>query len=350
MRDELISILKSAGKETEMYKSSDGSEVLVLPYGGRVLGLFAPGSQENFYWTHPALESAEAAKEFLGSEAWQNTGGDRTWLAPEIDTFLPNYPKLDAYVQQRSLDPGNYKIEKCCGGFKLVSDMTISISRLKTTVDLKISKSFGPAPNPLRYERGLTGLEGVSYAGYTQFATLELADSSKDTKAAVGLWNLVEMPWGGDLIIPTYSRTEPKVIFGEIPDSDLVISDNLILYKMNCDVSAKIGIRAVATCGRVGYIHKTGDQWALIIRNFAVNPSGEYVDVPWDDPDYRGYSTQACNVDIEGIKWNELEYHIPGIGAGTGQTRVDDQAQVWAYRGSLDALKKIAGVLLTPNL
>lgn len=91
----LTQVLNRVGKPTKLFKSSDGTRVLVLPYGGRVLGLFAPGSEENFYWTHTALNSPESAREFYGGDQWHNSGGDRTWLAPEADLFFPNFPKLD---------------------------------------------------------------------------------------------------------------------------------------------------------------------------------------------------------------------------------------------------------------
>ena len=92
MQEKLSEILSSVGKPTISFKSSDRSEVLVLPYGGRVLGLFAPGSDKNFYWTNTALQSVESAREFYSVEQWHNSGGDRTWFAPEIDLFFPNYP------------------------------------------------------------------------------------------------------------------------------------------------------------------------------------------------------------------------------------------------------------------
>ena len=56
-----------------------------------MLGLFAPGSEENFYWTNPALRSVEA-RAFYAGDDWHNSGGDRTWLAPEVDVFLPDFP------------------------------------------------------------------------------------------------------------------------------------------------------------------------------------------------------------------------------------------------------------------
>jgi len=108
MLKSLINILNSVGKVTELYESHDGSRVLMLPHGGRILGLFAPHHEDNFYWTHPALASVETARAFYESGEWQNSGGDRTWLAPEADIFFPNFPALDKYWQPRQLDPGNW--------------------------------------------------------------------------------------------------------------------------------------------------------------------------------------------------------------------------------------------------
>jgi len=86
----LIQVLKRVGKPTKIFRSTDGTHVLVLPYGGRVLGLYSPGNEENFYWTHTALEAADSARAFYASDQWHNSGGDRTWLAPEADLLIPH--------------------------------------------------------------------------------------------------------------------------------------------------------------------------------------------------------------------------------------------------------------------
>ena len=207
-------------------------------------------------------------------------------------------------------------------------------------------KSVGPAPNPLRYEKGLD-LAGIEYAGYTQNTSLELLNDSVHKEVEVGLWNLVQMPHGGDLLIPTYSRSEPKIYFGHIPSEDLSVSDHLVRYRMRQEGEHKLGVRAVATTGRVGYLFGTGDRWSLIVRNFFVNPSGEYVDVPWGDTEDRGYATQACNVNSQLGSFSELEYHIPAIGKPTGHLRCDDTTQVWAFRGSQTRIASITRTLLT---
>jgi hypothetical protein len=339
----LIENLESAGKQTEVFQCQDGSSVLVLHHGGRVLGLFALGSTENFYWTNPALDSAESARQFYASDAWHNSGGDRTWFAPEIDLSFPNYPDRDVYFQQRSFDPGSFAVAQQDGGFKLVSKFEIANYRTKKQFSLELSKWLGPASNPLRYERNLD-LGDLEYAGYTQYASLKLLSDQEDSR--VGLWSLVQMPHGGELLIPTYSRTEPRLLFGSIPAEDLVAEDHVIRYRMRQTGEHKIAVRAVATTGRVGYTYQSNDRWALIIRNFAINPSGEYVDTPWDDLDDLGYGTQACNVNSELGQFSELEYHIPAIGVGTGRNQCDDETQVWAFRGSESSVRKAAETLL----
>jgi hypothetical protein len=342
-------VLSAVGKQTEQFESSDGTRVLILPYGGRILGLFTSDDDENFYWTNTALDSVETAKELYESGQWHNSGGDRTWLAPEVDLFFPNFPDLNPYFQQRSLDPGKYEVVKTGDSFKLINRLAVNFSRYKQDLNLEITKSIGPAPNPLRYEHDIDP-DSIRYAGYTQFTSLELVEASEDTKIQVGLWNLVQMPHGGDLILPTYSKVEPKIYFGSIPQEDISASNHLLIYKMKQEGEHKIGVRAVATTGRIGYLYPADQSWALIVRNFCVNPSGEYIDVPWKDTADLGYSTQACNVNSGLGQFSELEYHIPAIGGGTGLTRFDDQAQVWAFRGTRESILQVAKILLSPEL
>ncbi len=95
---------------------------------------------------------------------------------------------------------------------------------------------------------------------------------------------------------------------------------------------------AVATTGRVGYLYQQGDKWSLVVRNFFVNPSGEYVDVPKNDPDDLGYSVNAVSVDGALGDFCELEYHVPARGrAGSGREggQCVDISQLWAFRGNL---------------
>jgi hypothetical protein len=348
MIDDLIQNLRRVEKPTEVYSTADGARVLVLPYGGRVLGLFAPGNDENFFWTHPALAAAGTAREFYASKQWHNSGGDRTWLAPEIDFFFPDFPDLTRYWQPRELDPGNYQARKENGQLELVNRLTLTLSRSKQAVELEITKALGPAPNPLRHEQGLAGLEGVEYAGYTLRTSLRLLSNRAEDSLLVGLWNLLQLPNGGELFIPTCGKTEPNILFGMITSEDLSVQEYLVRYKMGAAGGQKLGLRAVATAGRVGYLYRAGEGFALVIRNFFVNLSGEYVDVPWGNTEDLGYAVQACNINNELGSFSELEYHVPAIGHGTGSSRAEDTSQVWAFRGPLHQIRQVMRSLLSP--
>jgi hypothetical protein len=345
----LLEVLTAVGKPPRVVTNPDGTTVLLLPYGGRVLGLFGPNSDDNFYWTNPALNSVDTARAFYSSSEWQNSGGDRTWLAPEVDIFLPKFPDTKTYWQPRELDPGNYTAAEHDGALELVNELKPRLSRSGREVQLRITKGVAPAANPLRFERNID-LAGVTYAGYTQHTRLEMLDNHASDGPMVGLWNLVQMPHGGDLLIPVYSKTEPTVWFGQILPDDLLVKDHLIRYKMRASGEHKMGVRAVATTGRVGYLYDAGAAAALIVRNFRVNPSGEYVDVPWKAPEDLGYSTQACNVNSALGAFSELEYHIPAIGGKTRSYRCDDAAQVWAFRGPKERIRAVAQCLLSAEI
>lgn len=340
----LVNTLRLAGHPAKVLKTADGTRLLLLPHGARVLGLFAPQSDANFYWTNPSLRSVKTAAAFFASEAWHNSGGDRTWLAPEVDIFLPDFPRLEHYSQPRSLDPGHYRLIDGKDGILLENRLNVRLSRLNINVSLKIVKSFGPASNPLRNERGID-MRGVEYAGYTQRTSLELTGAGRTArKVRVGLWNLVQLPHGGELLLPTFSRCEPYRNFstvGTIPPADLAVGERLIRYRMRQKGEHKISLRAASVTGRAGYLLASGKQWSLVIRNYSVNPSGEYVDVPWDEPTWPGFAVQACNVDSALGSFSELEYHVPAIGRDTGSIRCEDISQIWAFRGPQKPLLQI---------
>ncbi len=347
---ELITTLKAVGKPTEVYQTDDGTRLLILPYGGRILGVFAPASEENFLWTNSALESRESAAAFYASDDWQNSGGDRTWLAPEVDFFFPAFPNVDiaGYWQPRGLDPGNYEVVKAGHGVKLINQLKLDGFRSKKRATLEIAKSVASAPNPLRHDKTIqTG--AVEYAGHTLVTSLKILDSSPNDAPLVGLWSLTQMPHRGELFVPTYFKSDPKIYFGLVdpPEDELVVSDRLVRFKMRAPGEHKIGVRALATTGRIGYRYPTGKQEALIVRNFSVNPSGEYADVPWTDPEDKGYSTQACSVNSRWGMFSELEYHAPAIGGATGQGQMEDRSQLWAFRGAPQDIEKIARRLLS---
>ena len=351
--ERLAEILDAVGKTVELLTGPDGTRILVLPHGGRILGLFAGGCGENFLWTNPALRAVDSARAFFLSDQWCNSGGDRTWLAPEVDFFLPRFPDTTEYFQPRQLDPGRYRCTRDGGGVRLENRLTLRSYRTEEDIDLRIVKHVEPAANPLRCERKQAAPEGLRFAGYTLRSTLELSNRETQARLIVtaGLWQLLQLPHGGRMLIPTYARSEPKVYFGAIPDGDLAVEDRLVRFVMRGPGEHKIGVRALAVTGRVGYVYRSGSERSLVVRNFGVNPSATYADVPWDDLDDLGYAVQACSVCNERLgSFSELEYHVPAIGGRLGPAHCEDVSQVWAFRGAADAVRRLAGLLLGSNV
>jgi Family of unknown function (DUF6786) len=346
--NELVNVLSDVGKAPVQQVHPDGSRLVLLPYGARVLGLFAPGSDENFLWVHPALASTASAEAFFRSGDWHNTGGDRTWLAPEVDVFFPQYPDTAVWKVPRELDPGAYQVIEESPTIKLAAKVAVTLSRSQEKVRARITKHWSPAPNPLRYEPIWTALGDITYAGYTQETCLEMLPGS-DGAASIALWNLVCVPNGGEVLIPTHTRAEPEIYWGTIKATDLKVTNHLVRFRTGGAGIQKIGVRACASTGRLGYLHESDDAWTLIVRNFRVNPSGEYIDVPGQRstaPDAMGFSTQACNVQTGDWDYCELEHHFPAVSFALGQTLSVDTSQIWAFRGPQDAVETVARSLL----
>jgi hypothetical protein len=76
----LIDHLARAEKPPDVFDTPETGRMLVLPEYGRVLGLYAGDSEENFFWTNPALATAVSATEFFRRDGWLNPGGDRSQL------------------------------------------------------------------------------------------------------------------------------------------------------------------------------------------------------------------------------------------------------------------------------
>jgi len=346
MDKRLVHNLAEAGKSTETLKFPDGSEVIVLPYGGRILGLFAEGDARNFYWIHPALRKSATARAFFSSGKWQNTGGERTWLGPEVDFFLPRFPDPTGYRPPPPLDAGTYRVSKKAGVLGLALTFTVTSYRRSVSLKLRLAKSIEPAADPLRAERDFLRPKGLKFAGYTLRTHLQFA-GAPDPAASVGIWSLTQMPQGGAMIAPTYGPVRPLLYFGKMGRRDLAVKPSFLRCRMREGGYYKIGLRAVSTTGRIGYFHESPDSTQLVIRNFFGNPSGDYVDAPSSDPSDAGYGVQFCNVsDKELGNFSELEYHVPAIGGPAGKASMEDVAQVWAYRGERAELALVARKLL----
>ncbi len=243
MLSHLSRAIAVAGKAVELFAMPDGTRLLLLPYGARLVGLYAADNDESFYWNNPLLEHAESARTLFAGSGWHNTGGDRTWIAPELDTFFPDADSKQ-YWQPRQLDMSDYAVERTGGGIQLSRPMALHLARANRDVRLRLTKWFGPAANPLRYERDMAAVAAfVQYAGYTQRVAVHCLDEAAQPPPAVGIWNLLQLPAGGEMLVPLYSRTVPQKCFGDVPADRVTIEDHLLRVRADFAGSHKIAVK-----------------------------------------------------------------------------------------------------------
>jgi hypothetical protein len=335
--------LSQAGRPAETLAFADGSRLLVLPAGGRVLGLFAPGGEESFLWANPALETAQSAAAYLAREGWPNPGGDRTWLAPEVELFIADLGRPgETYAVPPALDPGHWTLAAASASALTLTNQTrLRLRRAGGEIGVRIGKSLSPADNPLS-GTPLAGA-GLRCAGYTQVTTLEVEPGAG---ARLGLWNLLQLPPPGEMLVATRGPAAPRQVFGVLAADELTLEPRLVRWRMGGPgVDAKIALRAPGLTGRAGYLGagpRPGEA-DLVVREFEVDPGGEYVDALWEPPHETGWAFQACCVRTGAERFNELEYHAPAA-AGGGVTR--DESRVWAFRGPEAAIQQAAELLL----
>jgi hypothetical protein len=163
----------------------------------------------------------------------------------------------------------------------------------------------------------------------------------------MGLWNLPVLPAPGKLIVPTWRRAEILDYLEPIRGHQMAVSERSIRFTVDGQDRYKVGLRAVAVKGRAGYMRQLNDERStLVVRNFFVNPSGSYVNQPWENPDDLGYAFQAYNDDGGSSSFGEMEYHSTAVGGDSGHMEHRDRSQVWAFRRPADSITAIAEHLL----
>jgi len=345
-KSDLSSALDLAGHPLIELGDLRGS-LLILPYGARVLGLFSISS-ENFYWVNPMLVNAMDAKTFFTSAGWKNSGGDRTWIAPEINLFVKdsNDP-WNSYDVPASIDPGNYSIHSDNGALMMINHADITFHNLKKESKVEIKKVIRLAENPFCYEKNAQKIiQNVEYIGYEQCTSLRLL-SMQEEGIRLGIWNLIQLPASGYIIIPTVTKSQPYDYFEKTTSSHIHIAPRYIRFLIDGKERHKIGIKAASLVGRIGYIRSAENgKKSLLVRNFPINPSGKYVDTPWDNPSDFGYAIQCYNDDGELGKFGEMEYHTPAIGYETKMDSYEDRSQIWAFWGDGKSIDNICRYLL----
>lgn len=329
----LLNSLKAAGHEPILLRE----KVVVLPFGGRVIGLY-PDKSFNVLWVNPELYSGESARSFFAGEGWLNIGGDRSWISPEIDTNFGDPERgMESYDVPKTIDPAAYNVTSCEeASLTLETTMDVLFRRSKQQCKLELMKQVSLLEKP-----PIELAENISFAGYTVKCILR-TESEVSDEIRPGIWNLLQIPGKSQVIIPVKEKTKPRTFFGK---PIYTAGKNLIACDVHTSLSFKFGIHAEKSKGFMLSINPTTEPASLIVRIFNVGEKSLYADVPLDDPADSGYMQQVYVDDGALGGFGELEYHSPAIG-GERQREIHDICEIWAFTGAENTLREIAKSLL----
>ena len=325
----------------------NGVTIIVSQRGGRIFGPFLSKDSESIFWTNDAFARPDTFKEFLRSGNW-NIGGDRMWIAPEIQYHVPDRSDFWGSVfWPEQVDPGTYSLEQPQSGqWRLSQDMVLEAYNLASgQKELHLERSIRQVEDPLRNVTVYPDLiDGVLFAGYEQVVTL--SEGKRDDIVSEA-WSLTQLNSGGVLVIPASPRVEYTDYYQPIDESHQTIYPDHVRLKITGDRQYKVGYKAAQVFGRLAYYnHLDDDRAYLIVRNFFNNPSMPYAEEPDHTPGCRGHSIHVYNDDGNAGGFGELECNLQTIGGETGRSRSTDQLVLWLYIGAPDRVKEVGLHLL----
>jgi hypothetical protein len=304
MPNSLIEKLSSQNYSPLVLSSSTGATLVLLPFGGRIIGAFPPNSSENALWVNEALFDR---KKFLENPKWKNSGGDRTWLSPERELFIADLtrPPEETYAVPEAFDPGNYQI------------LAQSSKKIVLAVEANVLSHLTKEQAKVRITKEIEILEDPN----------SLLTETK--KLCLGLWSLAQLAAPGKILIGTKHRASFTTYFGEDKSNRVEVKDRCVSFGVTAREAHKIGVKADCLTGKIDYVRELNSDLCLLYsKTIAIDPAGPYVDTPWLDPADTGYVVQCYNDDGTYGNFGELEYHTPAIGGSTRRTEYRDLCAV----------------------
>ena len=329
----LVDALHGAGKGVEVL----GDRVAILPFSGRVLGIF-PTPDVNVLWTNTALEGPDTAKALWAEDGWINPGGIRAWISPECETHVSDPGRFwDTYVVPSTVDPGNYRVsttdEK---SVSLEIEMQPMFYRHGIEVPLHLHRKFS-----LMESAGMAIPSEVAFAGIKIESVLSFIGDGPDG-VRPGLWTLVQVPGGGEIRVPVKDKAKPVTMFG---NPEISSEGGHIRCKVETDEKYKFSLHADDCRGVMCYMKPDGNKSTLIVVRLPVLEQALYADTPATDLNDTGHAQQVYvdNGDMGGF--GELEYHTPTLEKGL-RDEIKDSGDIRTFVGPVEAIQDVLGKVL----
>lgn len=279
------------------WKTPHGS-IRVLPERGRVLGIEV-GGQESL-WT-PAESSAP----------W-NLGGERLWIGPEADWHWLRLgePDFAFYKVQPALDPDIWSVGQLREGF------------FSASVEIDVRSPHRDAHLKVRLTRSIESLPPESLAevgpsiAFLTTTGLEILGGTHGQP--VDLWSILQVPAGGEVVVPVSQGAAPRDYFKPCPRSELTSRDGNFHVKLAGRSQFKLGFQPGRIRGPISYGRPVPGGILSLQRSFPVHPAATYCDSPMSDLSSQGDAVQIYCDDGSFGGFGEIEHRSPAIRCGVG--------------------------------
>ncbi len=343
--NEILEVFRYCGMNCEILEVGDGWKVIVSEHGGHIFGPFSDLYPEGIFWIPDAVKDKNRYKELIDNGIW-NIGGDRVWIAPEIQFNIRDRSRFrETLDTPKTIDPGSYRMsrEKDCIRLSMSLDLE-SHNTVEGSMHIDFSRMIHYAPDPLRKLPAYRELmEGLSYCGLEEVIDLKV---SSDQDVLAESWDLLQIRPKGTLFIPMYEPLRGTDHYEPAGDHETV-ADNGICLRITGDSRYKIAYRSAVMTGRFGYLADSDtDSSVLIIVCYPNNPSAMYSEEPPLIEGDTGYSIHVYNDDGNSGGFAEMECNMLTVGNPTRIHHSTDRLTKWIFTGKTDRLKRIAQILL----
>jgi hypothetical protein len=281
-----------------------GGTITLLPLCGRVLQVEVADC--GAYWVN------------AGWTGDWNAGGDRLWLAPEVDWHWKTRKAADfaQYEVQGTVDPGAWDLVAQSGDFCQVrQNARLRNRHRQSEVTVEMSRCFSVAELS----------EAPFFKSWLAYRTDNEVTIVKGTRGQrLGLWSLLQVPGGGEVIIAGRESPAFRTHFGCVPKALLKHRRQETRFEITGRHQFKVGLSAAVLTGRMAYVRPVNEGYLVIYRQFFPQPWRTYCDVPMQDLKSQGDAVQIYNDGGEFGGFGEMEYHSPMIEVGRGTDRLLD--------------------------
>jgi hypothetical protein len=325
--EETVRSLNALGIEFKVLESGTDGAALLLPEYGRILGLWTYWRGENAFWVNPDffLSLQIGAKQ----TEWVNPGGDRMWLYPESEFFVPDPERpAESYAVPHALDPGAFSLSQEKETHRMENQGSLWAYGAGARIGFKITRRVR-----VYGERELADLWGTTYlrqAGYEEETVLEV----KDSPIAAGLWSATYLRTGGFARLPVHAHWADMP--AGLPPGMVERSDGCVSVDCRGDKPIRLWLDAVESKSRGAFIidNEESGRSTLVLKEFEKASAAHYARESGGRSTVLGFSCAGFHA-----RSCELDFRSAATGGPMGKKKVVWKTSTWAFSGRSEEVR-----------